>query len=160
MWAQSSARFARRLGIPNQFEHNAGIGLAFGRTCHGECSVGAPYEMGNTHHADVLEQGDAHRVSRYYFALYSAGIMRIARGLVSAPNGCIAGGPAKRCCWACCWACCRARGDQIDRQSLGHQVALEAWVRCPACLPRRLQPCFASSCNEAQLRARHEVDGG
>lgn len=29
----------------------------------------------------------------YLLGLYSAGIMHITRGLASAPNGCIAGGP-------------------------------------------------------------------
>lgn len=39
-----------------QHEHDAGIGLAFGRTCHGECPVepSPPYAMGNIDNADVL----------------------------------------------------------------------------------------------------------
>lgn len=48
-----------------QHEHVAGIRLAFGRTCYGECSVGDPPTQWETFTiADVSPLGDAPRVSR------------------------------------------------------------------------------------------------
>lgn len=89
---------------------------------------------------------------KYLLGLYSTRIMRITRGLGLGSERLHCSGPWKRCCWLP-----QGEGDQNDRQFAspwGHdeeaRVALEAWVRCPACLPRCLQPCFANSCNKTR----------
>lgn len=98
-------------------EHVAGIRLAFGRTCHGERSVGNPPTQWET-----TTKLTYCRLSKamppvslgatYLLGLYSTDIMHITRGLASAPNGCIAGGPLeKRCCWLP-----QSEDDPIDKQ--------------------------------------------
>lgn len=83
----------------------------------------------------------------YLLGRCSTDVMRITRGLASAPNGCIAGGPLE----TVLLDCPRARAIKLTGSRPAFRaarVALDAWVRCPACVPRRLQPCFANSCNE------------
>lgn len=81
-----------------QHEHVAGIRLAFGRTCRGECSVRDPPPLRNGKHRQMLTycsraMPTGSLGATFLLGLYSAGIMHITRGLASAPNGCIAGGP-------------------------------------------------------------------
>lgn len=79
-----------------QHEHVAGIRLVFGRTCRSNRSVGDPptqWETSTvlTYSSRAMPTGSLG--ATYLLGLYSTGVMRITRGLGSAPNGCIAGGP-------------------------------------------------------------------